>query len=53
MKKFFCIMSHLQTHNDFKPNIQKMWTNIQEAIHGTKPPKDNQLQNAGLPYRIS
>ena len=55
MKKFFSLMSNLQTHYHFKLDFQKMdphtWGNW--LIHGTKHRKDNQFQSLESLCRIS
>ena len=55
MQKSFAMMPNLQTHYNFKIDLQKvdlhagcMW-----LIHGTQHRKNNQLQNLELPCRIS
>ena len=50
MKKWFSIMSHLQTHYHFKLDFQKVdqHTVGNFLIHGTKQRKDNQLQSLEL-----
>ena len=55
MKRFFSIMSKLQTHYPFKLDIQKLDQHIggKWLIHRTNHSKDNPLQSLEPPYRIS
>ena len=48
-------MSNLQTHYHFKFDFQNVdqRTGGQWFIHGTKRPKDSQLQSLELPCRVS
>ena len=55
MKLLFSIMSNLQTHYNFKLDLQKVdqHTRGKWLIHSTKHRKDNQLQSPELPCKIS
>ena len=54
-KKFFSLMSNLQTYYHIKLDFQKIdqHTGDKWLIHGTKRRKDNQLQSLELPCRMS
>ena len=55
MKKLFSIMSKLQTHYQFTLDFQivDQHTRAKWLVHGTKYPKNNQLQSLELPCKAS
>ena len=53
MWKVLFIMSNLENHDHVKLDFQKGGPGSKWLIHGTKHPKDNQLQNLKRSCRIS